>query len=66
MTDPLGATERVEYRDTPPGISASDLSGTVPSGFTNSGLDVVNTFYWDKKAYSFLPITLRLELRTGR
>ncbi len=55
MTDPLGATERVEYRDNAPGISASDLSGTVPSGFTNSGLDVVNTFYWDKKAYSFYP-----------
>jgi RHS repeat-associated protein len=55
MTDPLGGKERVEYRDNAPGISSTDPANTVPSGFTNSGLDVANTFYWDKKAYSFYP-----------
>jgi RHS repeat-associated protein len=55
MTDPLGGKERVEYRDNAPGINASDRSGTVPAGFTNSGLDVANTFYWDKKAIQMYP-----------
>lgn len=55
MTDPLGGKERVEYRDNAPGISAIDPAGTVPAGFTNSGLDVANTFYWDKKAMSVAP-----------
>ena len=55
MTDPLGGTERVEYRDNAPGINASDPSGTVPAGFTNSGLDFANTFYWDKKAIQMYP-----------
>jgi RHS repeat-associated protein len=55
MTDPppLGGTQRVEYRDNAPLISGSD--SVAPSGFTNSGLDVANTFYWDKKAYAFYP-----------
>src|SRR5207247_2432996 len=48
MTDPLGGKERVEYRDNAPGISGSDSAA--PAGMTNSGLDVANTFYWDKKA----------------
>jgi RHS repeat-associated protein len=55
MTDPLGATERVEYRDNAPGISDSDPAGTVPTGFTNSGLATGDTFYWDKKAYAYYP-----------
>src|SRR6266404_3948225 len=55
MTDPLGGKQRVEYRDNAPGINASDGSGTVPAGFTNSGLDVANTFYWDKKAIQMYP-----------
>src|SRR5436190_840381 len=55
MTDPLGGKERVEYRDDAPGINASDPSGTVPTGFTNSGLDVANSFYWDKKAIEMYP-----------
>src|SRR5438552_18791610 len=55
MTDPLGGMERVEYRDNAPSINASDPSGTVPTGFTNSGLDVANTFYWDKKAIQMYP-----------
>src|SRR5204863_5411466 len=55
MTDPLGGKERVEYRDNAPGINANDPSGTVPAGFTNSGLDFANTFYWDKKAIEMYP-----------
>ena len=55
MTDPLGGKERVEYRDNAPGISATDPSATVPAGFTNSALDVANTFYWDKKAIEMYP-----------
>jgi RHS repeat-associated protein len=55
MTDPLGGKERVEYRNNAPGINASDPSGTVPAGFTNSDLDVANTFYWDKKAIQIYP-----------
>src|SRR5438034_10767476 len=55
MSDPLCGKDRVEYRDNAPGINASDPSGTVPAGFTNSGLDVANTFYWDKKVIQMYP-----------
>jgi RHS repeat-associated protein len=55
MTDPLGGKERVEYRNNAPGIVGSDPSGTVPQGFTNSGLDYANTFYWTKKAIQLYP-----------
>src|SRR5437588_5944172 len=55
MTDPVGSKERVEYRDNAPGINATDPSATVPAGFINSGLDVANTFYWDKKAIEMYP-----------
>ena len=54
-TDPLGGKERVEYRDQAPGIPAADPSNTVPTGFTNSQLDVRNSFYWDKKAIQMYP-----------
>jgi RHS repeat-associated protein len=53
MTDPLGGKERVEYRDNAPGINASEA--VAPAGMTNSGLDVANTFYWDKKAIEMYP-----------
>jgi RHS repeat-associated protein len=52
MTDALG-TERVEYRDNAPGISASEA--VAPVGMTNSGLAAANTFYWDKKAIEMYP-----------
>jgi RHS repeat-associated protein len=55
MTDPLGGKERVEYRDNAPRVSATDPSATVPAGFTNSALDVANTFYWAKKAIEIYP-----------
>ena len=53
MTDPLGGKERVEYRDNAPGINPGDP--VAPPGFTNAGLDVANTFYWDKKAMLVAP-----------
>src|SRR5438045_4914685 len=55
MTDPLGGKETVEYRDNAPSINASDPSGTVPTGFTNSGLDVAKTISRDKKAIQMYP-----------
>src|SRR5260370_1095847 len=53
MADPLGAIERVEYRDNAPGLNASD--SVAPAGMTNSGLDIANTFYWDKKSIEMYP-----------
>jgi RHS repeat-associated protein len=53
MTDPLGGKERVEYREKAPGINPSD--SVAPAGVTNSGLDVANTFYWNKKALEMYP-----------
>jgi RHS repeat-associated protein len=55
MTDPLGGKERVEYRDNAPGIGPTDPANAVPGGFTNAGLDITNTFYWDKKATELYP-----------
>jgi YD repeat-containing protein len=52
-TDPLGLTERLEFRHQAPGISASDPASTVPEGMTTTNLflNYRNTFYWDKRAY---------------
>ena len=55
ITDPLGGQERVEYRDQAPGIAASDPVAQNAPGVTNAGLDVANTFYWDKKAMQVAP-----------
>jgi RHS repeat-associated protein len=57
MTDANSAVERVEYRDSAPGISATDPTATVPTGvgFVNADLHYRNTFYWDKKALSLYP-----------
>jgi RHS repeat-associated protein len=55
MTDPLGGKERVEYRDQAPGISASDPVAPNALGVTNAGLDMANTFFWDKKATLVAP-----------
>jgi RHS repeat-associated protein len=55
MTDPLGGKERVEYRDNAPGINASEPVAPNATGITNAGLDVANTFYWDKKAMLVAP-----------
>jgi RHS repeat-associated protein len=54
-TDPLGGKERVEYRDQAPGINASDPVAPNATGVTNAGLDMANTYYWDKKAMLVAP-----------
>jgi RHS repeat-associated protein len=53
MTDPVGGKERVEFRDNAPGIASSET--VAPAGMTNLGLEVANTFYWDKKAIEMYP-----------
>jgi RHS repeat-associated protein len=52
MTDPMGNTERLEYRD----FLTSNV-GLLPAGMNiNSGGDYTgNTFYWDKHAYASWP-----------
>jgi RHS repeat-associated protein len=55
MTDPLGGKERVEYRDQAPGIGATDAVAPAAPGITNAGLDMANTFFWDKKAMQVAP-----------
>ena len=55
VTDPLGGTERVEYRDNAPGIALADAASTVPSGFQNGSLNSANTFFWDKKTLETYP-----------
>ena len=58
-TDPLGGTERAEFRYLPtPAIPPAAAPGEVPTGFDayngdsnpNHALNVFNTFYWDKRA----------------
>jgi RHS repeat-associated protein len=55
MTDPLGGKERVEYRDQAPGINATDPVAPNAAGITNAGLNMADTFYWDKKAMLVAP-----------
>ncbi len=53
-SDPLGHTERLEYRQQAPGIPFSDPSQTVPQGIVapfNQYLNGRDTFYWDKHVY---------------
>lgn len=54
-TDSLGGKERVEYRDNAPGINGADPVAPSAAGITNAGLDMANTFYWDKKAMAVAP-----------
>lgn len=51
MTDPLGATERLEFLHSAPGIAGSDAA--VPAGMNASNiyLQYRNSFYWDKNSY---------------
>ena len=51
-TDPLGQTERTEFRHAAPGISSSDPLNTIPSGMNtkNQFLQYRNTFVWSKHA----------------
>ncbi len=52
MTDPLGATERVEFRNEAPGLAFTDPLGP-PAGINafNQYMSSRNTFYWDKQAF---------------
>lgn len=50
--DPEGGKERIEYKEDVPGIGSNEA---VPTGLTNTGLNLRNTFYWDKKAMQVAP-----------
>jgi YD repeat-containing protein len=54
-TDPMGGTERVEFRHAAPGFPAPPP--TTPAGLdaTNYWLDLRNTFHWDKRARALYP-----------
>ncbi len=57
-TDPLGATERLEYRYlATPGVSPTAPASEVPSGIlvSNGDLDRYNSYYWDKRAHALYP-----------
>jgi RHS repeat-associated protein len=57
-TDPLGGTERLEYRFSvdPAAVPASDPAAKVPTGFSyNQALNLRNSFYWDKRAWAQHP-----------
>lgn len=55
ITDPEGHTERIEYRDNAPGISATETVAPNLTGLANSGLNFANTFHWDEKALEMHP-----------
>lgn len=56
-TDPLGATERLEFHRTSTALPAQAPAGEVPTGFTvaNDYLHWYNTFYWTKEAMAVAP-----------
>jgi RHS repeat-associated protein len=54
ITNPLGQTSRVEYREAAPGIADTDPPNTVPTGMNvlNEFLTYRNTFVWDAHQYA--------------
>ncbi|HSB97277.1 MAG TPA: RHS repeat-associated core domain-containing protein [Spongiibacteraceae bacterium] len=52
ITDPLGFTERAEFRHTAPGIPYSEAKVPVGINPFNQYVDSRNTFHWDKSLYS--------------
>jgi RHS repeat-associated protein len=56
-TDPLGATERLDWVLINPNVPASDPPASVPTGFAsmNNGLANYTAYYWDKRAWSLYP-----------
>src|SRR5581483_239548 len=56
-TDPLGGTERYEFRWSTTDIPSTASAAEVPAGMSayNHDLDQVNTFYWDKRAMATAP-----------
>ncbi|HSO74975.1 MAG TPA: type IV secretion protein Rhs, partial [Blastocatellia bacterium] len=59
VTDPVGDTEKIEFKQSASGIADSDPANTVPTGMLthNTFLKYRNTFYWDKQAYAQFPNT---------
>lgn len=51
MTDPQGATERVESRQVAPGIAFEEKTAPVGMMVQTNYQYYRNTFYWDKKAF---------------
>jgi RHS repeat-associated protein len=51
-TDPMGNTERTEFRADAPGIAGSEPAAPVGMPATNAYLVWRNSFYWDKGAYA--------------
>ena len=51
MTDPMGFTERLEFRHRAPGMTNSDSVIPAGLGLRNTYLYYRNTFYWDKHVY---------------
>ncbi|HJP60462.1 MAG TPA: RHS repeat-associated core domain-containing protein, partial [Gemmatimonadaceae bacterium] len=56
-TDPVGGRERIEFHFENNALSATESSGNVPAGFSNSNanLDMWNSFYWNKQAMALHP-----------
>ena len=56
-TDPLGGTERVEFRWSTTALAATAPTAQVPTGFSafNQNLDHYNSLYWDKRAMALYP-----------
>jgi YD repeat-containing protein len=56
-TDPLGGTERLEFRWEDPTAAATEVGVVVPPGFeaANMDLDRYNTVYWDKRQWAAHP-----------
>jgi len=56
-TDPLGGTERVEFRWSTTALAATAPANQVPTGFAayNQNLDHYNSLYWDKRAMALYP-----------
>jgi RHS repeat-associated protein len=55
--DPVGGTERAEFRWSTTDIASVAPAAEVPTGMTayNHDLDKFNTFYWDKRAMATAP-----------
>ncbi|MFY9180089.1 MAG: RHS repeat-associated core domain-containing protein [Venatoribacter sp.] len=51
-TDPLGYTERTEYRHSAPGIAFSESQVPAGLGITNNYMNYRNSFYWNKHAFA--------------
>lgn len=56
-TDPLGATERLEWLWSVPSLPATAPASEVPTGFDdlNTGLNEFVSLYWDKRVMSIAP-----------